>query len=68
MVFYFVAVGAPSLHIRLGSDLGALSRRLIPPDPKYILYMGKDKYENEELIKWAFPEDIWLALTLCLVL
>lgn len=21
--------------------------------------MGKDKYENEELIKYGFPEDIW---------
>ena len=24
-----------------------------------IIYMGKDKYENEELIKYAFPHDIW---------
>ena len=21
--------------------------------------MGRDKYENEELIKYSFPEDIW---------
>eukprot|EP00922_Rhytidocystis_sp_ex-Travisia-forbesii_P070978 GHVS01105945.1.p1 GENE.GHVS01105945.1~~GHVS01105945.1.p1 ORF type:complete len:171 (+),score=21.71 GHVS01105945.1:59-571(+) len=28
-------------------------------DPSYIVYMGKDKYENEELIKYGFPEDIW---------
>jgi hypothetical protein len=28
-------------------------------DPKYIVYMGKDKYENEELIANAWPEDIW---------
>lgn len=25
----------------------------------YLIYMGKDKYENEELIKYGFPEDIW---------
>jgi hypothetical protein len=27
-------------------------------DPKYIVYMGRDKYENEELIKFGFPEDV----------
>ncbi|XP_063967926.1 coiled-coil domain-containing protein 25-like isoform X1 [Lytechinus pictus] len=25
----------------------------------YTIYMGFDKYENEELIKYGFPEDIW---------
>jgi len=30
-----------------------------PRDPKYVIYMGKDKYENEELIKYGHPEDIW---------
>ena len=24
-----------------------------------VLYMGKDKYENEELIKYAWKEDVW---------
>ena len=24
-----------------------------------IIYMGKDKFENEELIKYAWPHDIW---------
>ena len=24
-----------------------------------LLYMGKDKYENEDLIKYAWPEDVW---------
>ncbi len=24
-----------------------------------IIYMGKDKFENEELIKYALPHDIW---------
>ena len=25
----------------------------------YLLYMGKDKYENEDLIRYALPHDIW---------
>jgi hypothetical protein len=25
----------------------------------YELYMGRDKYENELLIRWAWPEDHW---------
>ena len=25
----------------------------------HILYMGKDKFENEELIRFGFPEDVW---------
>lgn len=25
----------------------------------HIIYMGKDKYENETLLKWGWPEDIW---------
>ncbi len=28
-------------------------------DPSILCYMGRDKYENEELIKWGWPEDIW---------
>jgi hypothetical protein len=28
-------------------------------NPAYVIYMGKDKYENEDLIKYGFPEDIW---------
>ncbi|KAF6034150.1 hypothetical protein EB796_007547 [Bugula neritina] len=27
--------------------------------PAYNIYMGEDKHENEELLKWAFPEDVW---------
>ena len=25
----------------------------------YTIYMGKDKYENEDLIKYGLPEDMW---------
>ncbi len=28
-------------------------------DPKYTVFMGKDKYENEELLKYGFAEDVW---------
>lgn len=24
----------------------------------YMIYMGADKYENEDLIKYGFPEDM----------
>lgn len=24
-----------------------------------MLYMGKDKHENEDLIRYGFPEDVW---------
>lgn len=25
----------------------------------FLIYMGKDKYENEDLIKYGLPEDVW---------
>jgi hypothetical protein len=25
----------------------------------YSIYVGEDKYENEELIRWGWPEDVW---------
>ncbi|PAV16863.1 cytoplasmic [Pyrrhoderma noxium] len=28
-------------------------------DPPVTIYMGKDKYENEDLIKYAWPQDVW---------
>nr|CAG4644387.1 EOG090X0G3O [Lepidurus arcticus] len=27
--------------------------------PSVTLFMGEDKFENEELIKWGWPEDVW---------
>ncbi|XP_011870109.1 PREDICTED: coiled-coil domain-containing protein 25 [Vollenhovia emeryi] len=27
--------------------------------PPVTLFMGIDKYENEDLIKWGWPEDVW---------
>lgn len=26
---------------------------------KHLIYMGKDKFENEELLKYGWPEDLW---------
>jgi hypothetical protein len=28
-------------------------------DGKVVIYSGKDKAENEELLKFAFPCDVW---------
>ncbi|KAF9232314.1 cytoplasmic protein [Melanogaster broomeanus] len=28
-------------------------------DPPATIYMGKDKVENEDLIKYAWPQDVW---------
>lgn len=28
-------------------------------DSDYVIYAGEDKFENELLIKYAWPEDIW---------
>lgn len=28
-------------------------------DPPVTLFMGRDKHENEELIRWGWPEDVW---------
>ncbi|EIM78979.1 cytoplasmic protein [Stereum hirsutum FP-91666 SS1] len=28
-------------------------------DPPVTIYMGKDKVENEDLIKYAWPQDVW---------
>ncbi|EIW52446.1 cytoplasmic protein [Trametes versicolor FP-101664 SS1] len=27
--------------------------------PPAVIYMGKDKHENEDLIKYAWPQDVW---------
>ncbi|GAA5989254.1 hypothetical protein JCM11641_003852 [Rhodosporidiobolus odoratus] len=31
-----------------------------PADKPIVIYAGKDKFENEDLIKFAFPEDVWV--------
>ena len=44
MVFYFSTVSLPD------SD---------PTESPWLMFMGRDKFENEELLKYAFPEDVW---------
>ncbi|XP_060549099.1 coiled-coil domain-containing protein 25 isoform X1 [Pantherophis guttatus] len=53
MVFYFTSNGKSGLasSSRLFSDI------IVPS--VYTIYMGKDKYENEDLIKYGWLEDIW---------
>lgn len=31
-------------------------------DPPATIYMGKDKFENEDLIKHAWEEDVWFHM------
>lgn len=31
----------------------------IASDEEFIVYAGKDKFENEDLIKYGWPEDVW---------
>lgn len=38
-----------------------------PEDGDYTIFMGIDKHENEELIKYGFPEDIWYFLLFYLI-
>ncbi|KAM3450503.1 hypothetical protein MY3296_006066 [Beauveria thailandica] len=33
-------------------------------DPPGFIYVGKDKFENEDLIKFGWDEDVWYAYTL----
>lgn len=28
-------------------------------NPDFIIYMGEDKFENEVLLKFALPIDVW---------
>lgn len=55
MVFYFTTVGTlclPWLEC-------AYSHPVAVEGTKYYLYMGKDKYENEDLIKYGWSDDLW---------
>lgn len=31
--------------------------------PNAEIFMGNDKYENEDLIKWGWPEDVWFHVS-----
>jgi hypothetical protein len=32
-----------------------------PATKEYLIYMGRDKFENEELLRHAVPLDVWCA-------
>lgn len=32
-------------------------------DPPVTIYMGIDKFENEDLLKYAFEEDVWFHVS-----
>eukprot|EP00793_Prasinoderma_coloniale_P005989 PRCOL_00004463-RA len=51
MVFYFVPRGG---EVKTGERAG---ESLDGAD--FLCYMGADKFENEELIRWGWPEDVW---------
>lgn len=35
-----------------------------PSDHQWLIYMGKDKVENEDLIRYGLQEDVWCAACL----
>eukprot|EP01017_Pseudomicrothorax_dubius_P008847 TRINITY_DN1292_c0_g1_i4.p2 TRINITY_DN1292_c0_g1~~TRINITY_DN1292_c0_g1_i4.p2 ORF type:complete len:224 (+),score=89.37 TRINITY_DN1292_c0_g1_i4:65-736(+) len=43
---------------RVHGDTGAMVFYFVSSDG-HLIYMGKDKYENETLLKWGWPEDLW---------
>ena len=69
MVFYFTSNGAHAVPraIRMGflllAFLAAQRLRAAAVSPPAFIYMGRDKFENEELIKYGWPEDVWFAVS-----
>ncbi|KAG0714310.1 Coiled-coil domain-containing protein 25 [Chionoecetes opilio] len=49
MVLYFTSSGTYFAFDKYGTVV----------DPPITLFMGNDKYENEDLIKWGWVEDVW---------
>ncbi len=43
----------------LSGFLGLYFSHWTVTNPPTLIYMGRDKVENEELIKYGFPEDLW---------
>ena len=55
-------ISPKSEHFRGASRLGLIMVFFFTStvvDPPVTLFMGLDKHENEELIKWGWPEDVW---------
>jgi hypothetical protein len=47
------------IYFKYGYILQIIWYIILKTDPNYVIYMGRDKYENEELLKYAFDIDIW---------
>ena len=45
----------------IGSDQPLLANMVFyfTTSEGYMIYMGADKYENEDLIRYGIPEDLW---------
>ncbi|XP_053997725.1 ubiquitin-associated domain-containing protein 1 isoform X2 [Hylaeus anthracinus] len=51
---YKAIMNSPRVQLSLTNP-----RMLLVVQPPVTLFMGVDKYENEDLIKWGWPEDVW---------
>lgn len=40
-----------------------LCQCVVSSAPDYQIFMGRDKFENEDLIAHAFPEDVWFHVS-----
>ena len=49
MVYYFLSLDGKILNLK-ANNLYMIG---------HTIYMGKDKFENEKLLKYAWPEDVW---------
>ena len=48
--------------LRLNFERNNIVAKLIWTWKHKVVYMGKDKYENEELLKYGFPEEMWSSI------
>ena len=62
MVFYFTSAGGAPAGWAMRSHVSAVV------SPPAFLYMGRDKFENENLIKFGWPEDVWFVSARSLLL
>ena len=69
-VFYKISLQASYRAETLTSDKSRVPHLLAmffftshATSPPSLIYMGKDKHENEELIKYGWPEDLWFHVS-----
>ncbi|KAF9781791.1 cytoplasmic protein [Thelephora terrestris] len=59
MVLFFSSGGDVSKTTRAFAFLTLPPLSPVAHDPAVVIYAGKDKHENEDLIKFAWPQDVW---------